>query len=84
MLVLRTGNRVPSPGDVDVEGYSFFSLYTILFILGGVAMDFRASSFGFHTNLFFFGGVGTTFGVFSFVTFGAPQQNTPLVWERLH
>jgi hypothetical protein len=52
---------------VDAEGCSFFGLHTILFVLGGVVVDFRASSFDFHTGLFFFGGVGTTFGAFSFV-----------------
>jgi hypothetical protein len=54
---------------VDVEGYSFFGLHTILFVLSGVVVDFEASSFGFHISLFFFGGVGTTFGIFSFVNY---------------
>ena len=50
-----------------MKGCSFFGLHTILFVLGGVVVDFRASSFGFHTRLFFFDGVGTAFGIFSFV-----------------
>jgi hypothetical protein len=37
-----------------------------LFVLGGVVVEFGASSFGCHTGLFFFGGVGTTFGAFFF------------------
>ena len=44
-------------------GYIFFGLHTILLDLGGVVVDFGASSFCFHT--FFLGGVGTTFGVSS-------------------
>ena len=39
------------------------------FVLGGVVVDFGASSFGFHTGLFFFGGVGTAFGIFSFAIY---------------
>jgi hypothetical protein len=52
---------VPDPKEVDAEGC------TILFVLGGMVVDFGASYFGFHAGLFFFGGVGTTFMVFSFV-----------------
>ena len=48
-------------------GCSCFGLHTILFVLGGVVVDFGVSSFGFHTGLFFFGGVGMAFGVFSFI-----------------
>jgi hypothetical protein len=40
-----------------------------LFVLGGVVVEFGASSFGCHTGLFFFGGVGTTFGALSFVIY---------------
>ena len=50
-----------------MKGCSFFGLHTILFVLGGVVVDFRASSFGLHIDLFFFGGVGKAFGIFSFV-----------------
>jgi hypothetical protein len=52
------------PGKVDVDACAFFGLHTILFLLGGVMVDFGASSFCFHTILFFLGGVKTTFGVF--------------------
>ena len=51
--------------EVGVDDCTFFGLHTILFDLGGVVVDFGASSFYFYT-VFFFGGVGTTFGVSSF------------------
>jgi hypothetical protein len=38
---------MPDPGEVDTEACSFFGLHTILFVLGGVVVDFGASSFGF-------------------------------------
>jgi hypothetical protein len=57
----------PDTEEVDAESCTFFGLHTILFVLGGVVVDFGAASFGSHTGLFFFGGVGTSFGVFSFV-----------------
>jgi hypothetical protein len=41
--------------------------HTILFVLGGVVVDFGASSFGFHNGLLFLSGAGKTFGVFSLV-----------------
>ena len=53
------------PGGVDADDCTSFGLYTILFDLGGVEVDFGASSFCFHTFLSFLGGVGTTFGVSS-------------------
>ena len=51
---------------MDVDDYTFFGLHTILFDLGGVEVDFGASSFCFHTFLSFLGDVGTTFEVSSF------------------
>jgi hypothetical protein len=53
------------PGGVDANDCTFFGLHTILFDLGGVEVDFRASSFYFHT-FSFLGGVGTTLGISSF------------------
>jgi hypothetical protein len=53
-------------GEMDVDDYTFFGLYTILFDLGGVEVDFGASFSCFHTFLSFLGGVGTTFEVSSF------------------
>jgi hypothetical protein len=55
---------------VDADDCTFLGLHTILFDLGGVEVDFRASSFCLHTFLSFLGGVGTTFGVSSFFFFG--------------
>ena len=52
------------PGGVGTDDCTFFGIHTILFDLGGVEVDFRASSFCFHTV--FLGGVGTTFGFSSF------------------
>ena len=49
-------------GEVDVDDCTLFGLHTILFDLGGVEVDFGASSFCFHTFLSFLGGAGTTFG----------------------
>jgi hypothetical protein len=57
----------PDPKEMDAEDCSFLDVHTILFVLGGVVVDFGVFSFGLHTSLFFFGGVGTTFGAFSFV-----------------
>ena len=62
-------DEASGPGEVDMDASSFFSLHTILFVLGGVVVDFRASSFRFHTVLFFLGGVETTFGASSFVIY---------------
>ena len=55
--MLEDGTSVP--GGVDADDCTFFGLHTILFDLGGVVVDFGASSFCFHTIL---GGVGINFG----------------------
>jgi hypothetical protein len=51
----------PDPREVGCS----FGLHTILFVLGGVVVDFGASSFGFQTGLLFLSGAGMAFGVFS-------------------
>jgi hypothetical protein len=56
------------PIEVDVDDYTFFGFHTILFVHGGVVVDFGASYFCFHTVLLFLGGVETTFGVSSFIS----------------
>jgi len=53
------------PREVDADDCTFFGLHTILFVLGGVEVDFGVSSFYFHTFLSL-GVVGTTFEVSSF------------------
>ena len=47
-----------------MDDCTFFGFHTILFDLGGVVVDFGASSFCFHT--IFLGDVGTTFSFSSF------------------
>jgi hypothetical protein len=53
------------PG-VGADDCIFLGLHTILFDLGGVEVDFGASTFCLYTFLSFLGGAGTTFEASSF------------------
>ena len=46
-FLLDEGTSVPR--EVDMDDYTIFGLHTILFDLGGVEVDFGASSFCFHS-----------------------------------
>ena len=45
-VLLDEGTSMPR--EVDVDDCTFFGLHTILFVLGGVEVDFKALSFCFH------------------------------------
>ena len=56
-------DEASSLGEVDADDCASLGFHTILFVFGGVVIDFGATSFGFHTILFFFGDVGFIGGI---------------------